>query len=129
VLHRVHQLSIFAIGCIVIYFGVLFTGQLPDHPLISGYNDILLHASAFGLLTLIALPATACPIHAIAILFIFAAAIELVQLTLPDRTATLSDLLASSAGIAISWILLSMIIKLLRCLNRWKRYIQERINA
>ena len=37
-----------AVALVVFYYAVIFTGQLPDHPLIRGFNDLVLHAGLLG---------------------------------------------------------------------------------
>jgi VanZ family protein len=92
------------VALVVFYYAVIFTGQLPDHPLIRGFNDLVLHAGAFGLLTLIALPATSSPGVMLVGLSVFAALLEAAQLALPERTANLTDLGVSLAGISLAWL-------------------------
>jgi VanZ family protein len=86
---------------VIIYYGVFFTGQLPDHRWITGWNDILLHTAAFAVLTVFILPlshSTAVPVLALAI---FAALIEVAQIPMPERSASLSDVAANFVGIAL----------------------------
>ena len=128
-LRGLHRAGIFLIGCIISYYGILFTGQLPDHPLISGYNDLLLHIAAFGLLTFFALPATQHRNIVIAALFVFAAVVELVQFALPDRTVSLQDLLASFTGIVLAWTLVVTISKLCSSFLHNKPLPKKRVNV
>lgn len=128
-LRGLHRASIFLIGCIIFYYGIIFTGHLPDHPLISGYNDLLLHIAAFSLLTFIALPVTQRRNVVIAALFVFAAAVELVQLALPDRTASLQDLLASFTGVVLAWAPVVTISKLCSSLLHSKLFPKRRVNV
>lgn len=91
----------------VVYYGVIFKGQLPDHPLLRGKNDLFLHFCAFlvlaipvrllwaGWLSLLAL--TSC-----------AAAIEVIQIFQPERTAALDDLAASLLGLSIGAALIAL---------------------
>ena len=37
----------------VLYYGVVFQGALPDHPILHGKNDLFLHVCAFLALTLL----------------------------------------------------------------------------
>jgi len=82
------------------YYGVVFTGSLPYHPLVDGWNDVLLHAGAFAALSALVLPLWRTP-KTLAALVAFAVAIETAQIELPGRTASLSDLAWSLAGIVV----------------------------
>lgn len=103
------RLAVLAVGlvlAVIVYYGVIFTGQLPDHRLISGWNDTLLHMGSFGLLALLILPLVRRRFVPLLALIIFAAAIEAAQAFEPQRTASLSDFAAGLLGIALSWFFL-----------------------
>lgn len=84
----------------IFYFGVYTDRALPDHRLIHGINDLFFHVIAFWVLTfllgLILKLKTAIAVNVVAAL-----AIEFVQMFQPSRTASLDDLLASLAGVAL----------------------------
>lgn len=91
---------------IVVYFALVFTGPLPDHPLIYGYNDLVMHVAAFIALSTIVLLAGYAWRWSIAGLVLLAGLIEIVQIFLPDRTADWLDFAGSVTGIALTAVLL-----------------------
>ena len=111
-LHWAGRLSFLLSGltaAVVLYYGVIFTGSLPDHRLISGWNDTLLHFGAFGLLSVLVLPLAIRAIAPILVLAAFAGGIEAAQALSTDRTASMSDFAAGIAGIAMGWICVSAV--------------------
>lgn len=109
---RLLQLGMVATVAIVFYYGVVFTGQLPYHWRVDGYNDLILHWGAFGLLTLFAVPAIARPRMTVFALVGFAVVIEVAQMAMPGRTASLVDLAASVAGVVLALPALLVISRL-----------------
>lgn len=100
-------LALLSVGCIA-YFGVIFEGQLPDHPVLRGKNDLVLHALAFLVLS----SATMLILrwrYAVPVLIGLAGAVEIIQLFLPDRSGNVVDFLASVLGVAVAWIILAAI--------------------
>ena len=95
---------IFVVG-LVTYFGVISDAPLPDHRLIVGFNDVVLHLGAFGVLSLIGLLLWSPMGRVIGVLVIAAAAIEFIQLFKPSRHGEFSDFAASCAGIAAGVVL------------------------
>jgi VanZ family protein len=94
------------VGVVVIYYGVIFQGQLPDHPALRGKNDLALHAAAFLVLSmplLMALPARRTCVTLG--LLLLAVGIEVIQVWLPRRNPGLDDVVASMAGVALAWAL------------------------
>jgi len=92
----------------VLYYGLLFQGQLPDHPILQRKNDLFLHLCAFLALTL--------PVrvlwqhwHSVAALALCAAAIEAIQIFEPRRTADLKDLAASLLGVLAGTIIIALL--------------------
>lgn len=63
-------------------------------------NDVVAHAAAFALLTAVVLAAWQRRWPPIALLCLFAVAIELAQLLTPNRQFTLTDLAGNLAGVA-----------------------------
>lgn len=105
--HRVLRLAAIVIAAsLIVYYGVVFTGQLPDHRLIRRWNDVVMHAGAFGFLS-VALLASVPLVPAAAAMSALAIAIEAVQMLLPERTASLRDLGASLAGIPLGWLIVA----------------------
>ena len=111
-LRRLLQIATVATFVIVFYYGIVFTGSLPYHWRVDGYNDLILHVCAFGLLTLLAVPATARPGLTVGTLVVFAVFIEVRQLVLPGRTASLIDLAASMVGILLALLALVVMSRL-----------------
>lgn len=97
--------SLIVIAGFVTYFGVISNAPLPDHRLIVGFNDIVLHLGAFGVLSLICLLLWSSKGRVIGVLVIAAAAIELIQLFMPPRHGEFSDFAASGAGISVGAVL------------------------
>jgi VanZ family protein len=96
------------IGLVVLYYGVIFDGQLPDHPALRGKNDLALHVAAFLALSLPLLLAwPARRMRVVAVLLGLAVAIEVVQIWLPRRNPGLDDVLASMAGVLVGLMALS----------------------
>ena len=95
---------IIAVG-FVTYFGVISDAPLPDHRLFVGFNDVVLHVGAFGLLSLICFLLWSSMGRVIGVLVIAAAAIELFQLFSLTRHGEFSDFVASCAGIAAGAVL------------------------
>ena len=95
---------LFVVG-FVTYFGVISDAPLPDHRLFVGFNDVVLHLGAFGVLSLIGLLLWSSMGRVIGVLVIAAAAIEFIQLFQPSRHGEFSDFAASCAGIAAGVVL------------------------
>lgn len=96
-----------ATAALAVYFAVLTESPLPYHWRVDGYNDLLLHAGAFGALTLLVAPIVQRRATALAGIALFAAVLEMAQLALPRRTASLTDLAAGLAGIALACLVLA----------------------
>jgi len=97
--------TLIVVAGIVAYFGVISDAPLPDHRLIVGFNDVVLHLGAFGVLSLVGLLLWSSMGRVIAVLVIAAAAIEFIQLFTPTRHGEFSDFAASCAGIAAGAVL------------------------
>jgi VanZ family protein len=94
------------VGMVVIYYGVIFQGQLPDHPALGGKNDLALHAAAFFALSLPLLMVWPARRMRVTLgLLMLAVGIEVIQFGLPRRNPGLDDVLASMAGVALAWAL------------------------
>lgn len=104
-LNLARMLALAAALAVTLYYGVIFGGSLPDHRLIVGYNDIILHAGAFGLVAFLVCATRRATIMQIAAIVALAGAIELAQVFDGGRTASLGDFLASLTGIAAGWLL------------------------
>ena len=97
--------SLIVVVGFVTYFGVISDAPLPDHRLIVGFNDVVLHVGAFGVLSLICFLLWSSMGRVIGVQVIAAAAIELFQLFSLTRHGEISDFAASCAGIAAGVVL------------------------
>lgn len=90
----------FVLALTIFYMAILSSESLPDHRLIRGYNDLVMHFLAFGALVAVCLlglaPRVACIWSGV-----FAIVIEAAQLFVPSRSASIPDLLAGWAGILL----------------------------
>jgi VanZ family protein len=100
------------IAAVVVYYAVIFEGQLPDHPALRGKNDLALHVAAFFALGVPLFLLGSWKSKLIGLVAL-AATIELIQCFEPQRTADWRDFAASVAGIALGGlvVLLLNIIK------------------
>ncbi len=89
------------IGAVVVYYAMIFDGPFPDHPLLRGHNDLVLHIAAFLALSTPVLLLDSRS-RSIVGLVLFAGAIEIVQIFLPHRTPDWLDFAGSVAGIALA---------------------------
>jgi len=93
---------------VTLYYGVVFQGSLPDHPILQGKNDLFLHLCAFLALTLpVRLLWPRWP--SVATLALCATAIEVIQIFEPRRTADLKDLAASLLGVLAGTVLIALL--------------------
>ena len=117
-LRGLHVALLVAVSLVVTYYGVVYRGQLPDHPWLMGWNDTFLHVCSFGLLTLLVLPLSREWRAPLAVLAASAVAIEAIQLAIPVRTASLGDLAASLTGIALGAVFVAGVRRGARRLTR-----------
>jgi VanZ family protein len=92
-------------GGAVIFYALVSTSPLPDHPLLYGHNDLVMHVLAFIALSTIVLVLGYGWHRSVAGLILLAGAIELAQIFLPDRSADWLDFAGSVTGIALAAIL------------------------
>lgn len=86
------------------WIALAYTGPVPTFAIFGEWNDKALHVGAFIVpAALVVLPGPAP--RALLALVVFAGALELVQLAFPLREASLADLAASVAGIAVGWLI------------------------
>lgn len=104
---------------VTLYYGVVFQGPLPDYPILHGKNDLFLHFCAFLTLTL--------PMRllwprwlSIAALALCAAAIEVIQIFEPHRTAAFDDLAASLLGIVVGTALVALLRSTIQRISKAK---------
>lgn len=100
-----HYILVGITAAAIAYYAVAFTGRLPDHRWVRGWNDIVLHLGAFALLALVTLPLFRTLVVPVAVLSGFAAALEIAQMGLPHRSASVGDLAANLAGIFLGLLL------------------------
>ena len=91
----------------ILYYGVIFSGSLPDHRWLRGYNDWLLHAMAFFALSLPLLPICRGWVVLLG-LTLLAATVEVAQFWMPRRNPGLDDVLAGVFGVLVGIILVRM---------------------
>ncbi len=91
---------------VMVYFDVIFAGQLPDHPLIYGWNDLILHTGAFGLLAVLVFWRAGFGLRIWAFLLCTASLFELAQIFIPEREVSLADLFANFAGVGLAAVFL-----------------------
>jgi len=108
-----------ALAAVTIHFAIISDAPLPDHRLVSGYNDLLLHASAFGALALVAIPAFRRPTQTLVGLSGFATLLEAAQLVLPARNADWADLGASISGICLGCLMFTIARRLCSTIPVW----------
>ncbi|WP_295513164.1 VanZ family protein [uncultured Sulfitobacter sp.] len=97
---------------VTLYYGVIFQGQLPDHPMLRGQNDLFLHFIAFLALTLpVGLLFPRWPYYSA--LASFAAVIEAIQIFQPDRNADFNDFIAGFLGVLLGAALIAIIQRIL----------------
>lgn len=84
------------------YFNLIYVGQLPDHYLVTGWNDLILHTAAFGLLSLVAFAVQGVRLQVLAFLAAIATAFEAGQIFLPGREVAVSDLAANFLGVFLA---------------------------
>jgi hypothetical protein len=88
------------------WVALVYTGPVPTFTQLSEWNDKVLHVCGFALpAALLVLPGSAP--RALLVLVLGAAGLELVQMALPMRQASLADLIASMAGIAAGWLIIA----------------------
>jgi hypothetical protein len=93
-------LAILAIVVPVVYYGLITDSPLPDHRLVVGVNDIVLHFGAFALLTAVALVGSRrfwSPLFCVSAM---AVAMEAAQILEPARQVDIRDIASSLTGVA-----------------------------
>jgi VanZ family protein len=91
-------------GAVIIFYGVISASPLPDHRLIVGWNDVLLHVGAFFALTLVGAlmfaPARRVGVMAFAAGFLM----EIIQIASPHHQPSLRDLVADGMGVVLALV-------------------------
>ena len=82
------------------WYGAVSSAPLPDHHWLRGRNDLILHGLAFGALTLPLVVLVEIPL-AFGLAILAAIIVEALQFGIPAREATIADVMASIAGIAL----------------------------
>ena len=99
--------AIAAIGaCVLVigYYALLSPKGLPDHRMLRGHNDLVLHVLAFLVLSVPVLALRPGRLAALGLAG-FAVVIELAQFATPRRTPALDDLAAGILGIGLGALL------------------------
>jgi VanZ family protein len=91
-----------ALALVVAYYGLISPTPLPDHRLIVGWNDVLLHVAAFFALTLVALALFVPIVRVCLVVFALGIGIEIVQLASAYHEPSLRDVLANGAGVVLA---------------------------
>ena len=86
---------------LIFYFAVIDNSPLPYHPMIDGWNDVILHIGAFGLLTVVSLLIWPPTWNLAVFLFCVGCAMELFQVLVPSREVDIMDIAANSVGILL----------------------------
>jgi VanZ family protein len=86
---------------VIFYFAVIDNSPLPYHPIIDGWNDVILHIGAFGLLAIVACLIWSPSWTLAVLLFCVGCAMELFQVFVPSREVDIMDLAANSVGIVL----------------------------
>ena len=94
---------------VIAYFTLAFPGSLPDHHLVRGWNDFILHAGAFAALSICAFVVQPVNARTIALLTSFAAAFEIAQMFIPERESDLWDLGANMVGVASAAVCIGIV--------------------
>ena len=89
-------------GAVIVYFAVISDAPLPDHRLIVNWNDVVLHAGAFFVLTLVALALFAPVVRVCLMVFALGVGVEIVQLASAHHEPSLRDVLANGLGVVLA---------------------------
>lgn len=95
---------------VMLYFDLVYSGPLPDHYLVSGWNDLILHTGAFGLLSLFAFVVQGLRFPILLLLVVVGVAFEGGQIYLPGREVAITDLAANFFGIVLAACLVQSVI-------------------
>ncbi len=86
---------------VMFYFAALENSPLPYHPAVDGWNDLILHVGAFGLLTVIACLIMPLSWSLIVILFTIGCVMEFIQYFVPTREVDAWDVAANAFGVLL----------------------------
>lgn len=86
----------------LVYFGLFSDTPLPDHRLIVGWNDTLLHMAAFGSLALLLFPLLSPMLRVAAYVMLLGIGLELFQAFSPYHEPSLGDVFADATGISVA---------------------------
>ena len=106
-----------AAGLAILYFGLISDTPLPDHRLIVGWNDFLLHAAAFASLALVAFALLSPMLRVACCVMLLGIGLELLQAFSPRHEPSLQDVLANGTGIsaaAVAFLALRWAVPLCR---------------
>lgn len=89
---------------VVTYYGVISPNPLPDHRLIVGWNDVLLHIGAFSALTLVGALLFTPALQVGVVAFAAGLALETIQTASPHHEPSLRDLVADGVGVVLALV-------------------------
>ena len=91
-----------AAGLALLYFGLISDAPLPDHRLIVGWNDLLLHVAGFGGLSLVAFTLFSPMLRVASCVMLLGVGLEFLQAFSPYHEPSLRDVLANAAGVSVA---------------------------
>ena len=89
-----------AAGLALLYFGLISDAPLPDHRLIVGWNDLLLHVVGFASLALVAFTLFSPMLRVACCVMLLGVGLEFLQVFSRSHEPSLRDALANGAGIS-----------------------------
>ena len=87
---------------VVAYYGVISPTSLPDHRLIVGWNDVLLHVGAFFALTLVGVLLFAPALRVGLVAFAAGLGLEIIQIVSPHHQPSFRDVVADGVGVVLA---------------------------
>lgn len=114
---------------IAVYYALISDRALPDHPLVRGYNDLLLHAGLFALLGLVIFAFRGATLKKLLFLSAIAGVLELGQVATEGRESSILDFLSSLAGVVIALLVVLVARGLFDAMRpRSQHRLQQRTN-
>ena len=98
-----------AAGLALLYFGLISDAPLPDHRLIVGWNDLLLHVAGFGGLSLVACALFSPMLRVASCVMLLGVGLEFLQAFSPYHEPSLRDVLANAAGVSAAAVVFLVI--------------------
>src|SRR5690606_22500123 len=114
--HARNVLFILAVAA-TLYFGIFDTPGIPKMLKPLDRPDLVLHFLAFGACAFVCPRAGGRQVYLLLLLLALAGAIELIQLSVDGRSASVSDFIAGGLGIASGWLASRAAARLARALS------------